>query len=274
MTSYGFGFANSDQLERNRLVAELREVLDGLSSEDLKAWGMDCAGLFKVALVRRGINLGKLGKRVALATIDETKRAAHATVEKRFGSHLADRGTAGVKALGEFSRSGAEELRQFTKLLKAQPGEAAPILIGGILGFVAGSGGLDGDGGVPDLDLVGGIGNHRSIFTHSVIGGAALETAILGAASFTLLAYSQLPPDHHSLWDVLHTFGQRTADAAVVGGAAGVAYHLGVDSTVDGFTPYKDLPVSLPMMDHKALMGLNAIAEWMGRKKSETVSDG
>ncbi|MBT6432196.1 MAG: hypothetical protein HOK28_03830, partial [Deltaproteobacteria bacterium] len=54
---------------------------------------------------------------------------------------------------------------------------------------------------------------------------------------------------------------------------AGMSYHIGMDATLDGFTPYKDLPFSMSMMDHRALMGLNAVAEWVGRRKARTGDD-
>jgi len=40
-----------------------------------------------------------------------------------------------------------------------------------------------------------------------------------------------------------------------------IGWHLGIDATVDGMTPYKDLPVSLSMGGHRAVLLANAAAE-------------
>lgn len=48
-------------------------------------------------------------------------------------------------------------------------------MLAAFLGFYAGSGGVDGDGGIPDLDLLAGIDAHRSILTHSILAGVVAE---------------------------------------------------------------------------------------------------
>ena len=55
------------------------------------------------------------------------------------------------------------------------------------------SGGPDGDGGAPDLDLMFGIGAHRSVFSHSILMGASLETGLLALLRLTQLVHAKLP---------------------------------------------------------------------------------
>ena len=47
-------------------------------------------------------------------------------------------------------------------------------------------------GGAPDLDLVFGIGAHRSIFSHSILMGSALETAFLSLLRLVRLTHKNL----------------------------------------------------------------------------------
>jgi hypothetical protein len=149
---------------------------------------------------------------------------------------------------------------EWLTLLKREPHETLRELVLAVMGFYIGSGGLDADGGIPDTDLLGGIGHHRSFLTHSVIAGAGIETAIVLTYATIQTLHAYLPPDHDRLWDSVLSGSADTAEALCRGVSAGIAYHLAVDAS-GGFTPYKDLPFSMTMDGHRIVMEANAIAE-------------
>ncbi len=104
-------------------------------------------------------------------------------------------------------------------------------------------------------------GWHRSIFTHSIIAGIVVETSVLSLLDLVATVHNNLPEKHAEFWDQLLKHSTTTSKSFVTGASLGIASHLGIDTFIDGFTPYKDLPISLPMEVHQTLMGLNAGAE-------------
>ena len=125
-------------------------------------------------------------------------------------------------------------------------------------------------GGIPDLDFLGGIGAHRSIFTHSVVAGVIVETLVLGILDLSRTVYKNLPEDHDPLWEDLNNVSGDVFAALSTGLSAGIAYHLGVDATIDGEGTYKDFPVSLPEVGHQAILGANAAVEAVDATKRAT----
>jgi hypothetical protein len=144
--------------------------------------------------------------------------------------------------------------------LVRDPRRTLPPLVAGLVGFNAGSGGLDGDGGIPDLDLVAGIGYHRSPLTHSILAGIVAEGVLLALADLAALVHQRLPARHDPLWDDLAEAGGPLADAAASGLSAGIAWHLLVDAFVEP-APYQGLPVPLPEAAHQGIMAANTAAE-------------
>lgn len=57
------------------------------------------------------------------------------------------------------------------------------------------------------------------------------------------------------------THGDRAARMLTSGASLGIAYHLGIDATLDGEGTYKDLPVELPLEGHQAIAAANAAIE-------------
>jgi hypothetical protein len=53
------------------------------------------------------------------------------------------------------------------------------------------------------------------------------------------------------------------------GMSLGLAYHLGVDGTIQGDGTYKDLPLSIPKFGHQLIAGLNSITEFIDTTKSK-----
>jgi hypothetical protein len=121
------------------------------------------------------------------------------------------------------------------------------------------SGGPDADGGAPDRNLVLGIGTQRSIFTHSIVMGSALETAFLSLADLVRLIDGNLPPEHDLLRDHLANQAGTLTRSASVGARLGMAYRLAVDGTAG---TYHGLPVDdLAEVVHRAIAVANGSAE-------------
>ncbi|MGH8501977.1 MAG: hypothetical protein ACREVE_05790 [Gammaproteobacteria bacterium] len=171
--------------------------------------------------------------------------------------HLSQRRSAARIAIRNTAASGLNLLAAVLE----NPREMGPHLVLGALSFYLGSGGLDGDGGIPDQDLAFGLGAHRSIFTHSIIAGAAVETIAVLALGLIQVIHANLPADHDKVWDALATGSSGVADTFTRYVSAGIAWHLAVDATIDGDGTYKDLPFSKPIEGHQAIVGLNAAAE-------------
>jgi hypothetical protein len=253
-----------------RLLRELRAAISATSAGDLKAWGGRTVSILGEVTIRRGKNFGTL---VAWIWDFLTKETAGLLTAIREGDtlpHLKARAiTAHVQAQA-IGRDFGVLYDTLSSNLQNRPKETAPKLVAGVLGFLVGSGGVQGDGGVPDLDFLGGIGAHRSILTHSVVAGVIVETHVLGVLDLSRTVYKNLPENHDPLWEDLDNASGEVFSALSTGLSAGIAYHLGVDATIDGDGTYKDLPVSLPEGGHQAILGANAGVEAVDAGKRAT----
>lgn len=237
---------------------ELRFALRQVSKAELAAWGVASGARFGVGLWRRGKSLYSLAKRIGKFAFSEIREAVQAGQEHRFGDHSKDKGRQLVevsKQAASWAKVKAQGLPDMARSLRDHPSETAPKVLGATLGFLTGSGGLDANGGVlsPDVDLLFGIGAHRSVLTHSLILGAAAEATILSAAELSKLIHKKLPDNHDVLWDHLASHGQNFALGLATGYGVGLAYHLGVDATVQA-APLHGIPVPMPMEAHQAVM--------------------
>lgn len=153
------------------------------------------------------------------------------------------------------------------------PPKTAPKIMAIALGFFAGSGGLDADGGIPDSDWA--FDTHRSFLTHSIIAGSVIETSLFALADLSSTVHGRLPSPHDPFWDKVAEMRDRIGLALNQGLSAGIGYHLMVDATIQP-APYHDLPIALQMHEHQVLMGLNAVAETLdvGNKKQLDQSPG
>jgi hypothetical protein len=94
-----------------------------------------------------------------------------------------------------------------------------------------------------------------------ILPGILIETAVLSTLELVEIVYQNLPLDHAPLWDELVAGGAEIAEGLHKGLSFGIAYHLGVDATVDGLGTYKDLPFSMPIEGHQAVAAANAVPE-------------
>ena len=247
------------------LKDELVLAIKATPREQISDWGRRIGKRFVAVGVKRVTNLGALLSRLTIGTADELVNALRAINEGRAHEHFNDRAAEISDAVCQLGRGAEVAFRGMATFFEEKPDEAAVSLLSSTLGFYLGIGHGQkgfGDGGVPDLDLVfGGIGWHRSIFTHSIIAGAFVETAVISLIDLNETIYQNLPKEHSRFWDELLKYSNAAGDSFVTGASLGIAAHFGIDTAIDGFTPYKDLPISLPIGAHELLMGMNAAAE-------------
>lgn len=247
-----------------RLFAELQHALDGVTQDDITRWGKRSVRRFPTGMVERGDGILRSGRRAATGLADEITDGIVAASRSEFGQHLSDRAVAAREGTRRALRDvGAGTRDAVIALIDlcSRPLEAAPVIFGAVGGFLLGSGGLDGDGGIPDLDWDIPFLDHRSVLTHSIISGVAVEVVILSCLDLVIVLHSHLPPKRDPMWDAMAECAVRFSRASLAGTSAGIAYHLAVDSVMQP-APYKDLPIKeLPIEIHQALLGTNAVAE-------------
>ena len=204
---------------------------------------------------------------VVKESINAFKAAKKGTIESHIKERAYDASIALLKAIDKV----AVNIKTICKRLETQPEKEIPELFIAILGFYFGSGGLDGDGGIPDLDIKMGIGAHRSIWFHSILPGSIIETAVFSLVVLVNLVYKNLPAGHDELWDRFVAKYKRLSVAFASGICAGLAYHLMVDATWHAGKAYSDLPLSASMEAHQIIMGINSKAEGIDINKRKVI---
>jgi len=243
-----------------RLLDELAFALSRTDRDILARWGSRSARRFVLLGGRRVGALAGLASSVGKAGWAELRGLLQAAREGRTGNRLGDRAAAAIDGSIALARDGARLLGGIGQALMDDPQSNAPKVMAAFLGFYAGSGGVDGDGGIPDLDLLAGIDAHRSILTHSILAVVVAEGLLLAAADLSGEIHDRLPVDRDPLWDRLAQAARPLTEALAAGTSAGIAYHLLWDAAIEP-APYKDLPVAMSLEAHAALMGANAAAE-------------
>ena len=252
--------AISGNSRMGRLQGELMFALKRTDRATMKGWGQRSAARVVVVSGRRVGGL--LGLVCALARFGgrEALGFYRALRTGDGGVHTGRRAAAAIDSTLLIGRETRLILTQVVKALACNPREAAPKLIGTLLGLGAGSGGIDGNGGLPDLDLLLGIGWHRSPITHTIIAGIVAEGLILALVDLSAEVHGRLPVDHDPLWDDLARIGRPFAESASVGLSAGLAWHLLVDGLLQPGA-YHGLPIEMPMEAHQTILTANGVTE-------------
>lgn len=246
---------------KNRLISELSVALESTSSMELQAWAQRIPRTFLVVTGRRGKNFGSLIARTYNGISDEFQGLLESYRTRQTTNHLKSRFTSALQSVTTTGRALRNAAKEFPEAVRADPAGSARKIAGGILGFLVGSGGIDGDGGIPDLDLLGGIGIHRSILTHSIVSGVVFETMVLSFLDLSRVIYAHLPEEHDEFWEELVVGTGEFLGALSTGVSLGISYHLAVDATVDAGGTYKDLPITLPQGAHDSIAAANAVIE-------------
>ncbi len=260
-TSLALLQVNARSRERLRLLSnELLHAWDHTDAATAQQWGLMAASTFRTALKRRATNVFKLAGLLGTAAVTETAMALDAYREDRLRRHLGDR-AAGTLATGaDLAVRVKVATSKAAQLVRSEPRDAVPQLLVLVVTSLVVSGGPDGDGGAPDLDLLFGIDAHRSILSHSILMGSALEAGILSLVQLVQLLHVKLPLEHDPVWDRIASQADSLAQAANLGASTGMAYHLFVDGLLQP-AAYRDLPIAMPMEAHQAVFVANAVGE-------------
>ena len=244
-----------------RMAQELNYAIRHTSSADMARLAGYLATDAGSALVRRATGVVQLVEKFLKGTANELNGAYQAYSADRLTEHLGSQvGTASGVTSTAMS-NGAKSLSILASELIANPGEAGPKLLVLVLSSVAASGGVDGNGGVPDMDIpLMGIGAHRSPMTHSILIGSLLETAVMLLTRIVICTHNNLPAEHDPLWEGLARQSVSILSAAGKGASAGIAYHLMVDAFVQPGT-YHGVPFDMPIEAHQAIFAANSVAE-------------
>ncbi|MDP2792918.1 MAG: hypothetical protein Q8O25_02365 [Sulfurisoma sp.] len=243
-----------------RLYDELGFALSRLERDALAGWGRRSGGRLLLLTGRRVGGLAKLASLLARAGGGELLGLLEAYRQRRLSGHVGDRSAAAIDGTLAIGREGKRMVAGVARALARDPKANAPAVLGALLGFGAGSGGLDGNGGLPDLDLLAGIGAHRSPLTHTLVAGIVVEGLLLALADLAAEVHGRLPVDHDPLWDALAKIGRPLTINLAIGTSAGLAYHLLVDALVQPGA-YHGLPIKMPMEAHQAGLAINGLAE-------------
>lgn len=236
---------------------ELAYAINNTSRSQLMEWVGTIPGLAGRAGWRRVTGFTGLAINLCRTTRNGLGNMATAFEQERLGDYCMQT----AKDFSDACSERATALGSFLQATRENPAEFLPGLLCAGLGFYAGSGGLDGNGGIPDLDIsLLGIGAHRSLFTHSIIAGIGLETLCLASLSLFTSVYYNLPENHQPFWDTLHQKLEANGMLFLLGGSAGIAYHLAVDAMVQP-APLHDIPFSMPIEGHQTVIAMNAMAE-------------
>ena len=251
------------------LYEEFKYAWDRTSNIEKKEWAKESLKILGKVTFRRGVGFIKAMGALAIGIGKEAVDLGVAVYNNEGVSHLNDRKERTLKFVKSTALKSKDILKNIINLLKTNPKETAPVIFLGVLGFFCGSGGLDGNGGVPDLDLAGGIGNHRSIFFHSIISAAVLETLVFSSVNAINIFHSKLPEKHDPFWDKIVSKNDW-AKAFVTGACTGIAYHLLIDGTIQGGKALSDFPIKgMPMEFHNLFYITNAVAEGLDVNKKK-----
>ncbi|MFO8071212.1 MAG: hypothetical protein R6V85_04980 [Polyangia bacterium] len=255
----------------DRFFCEARELIAEVDGRLLRQWALGSLKIAVETTLERAMMIRNLVRAVAKGAWNEFKRFFRALFAGELGEWLEEtcrRLWKALRSLWARVKSAYREVsglvRSFQRAGRAELAGHAAGFLGGVLGFVV-IGGL-GDGGVIDMDIAAaGIGGHRSIWFHSALIGLAAEVCFRSAFELVELLHERLPRRHSPIWDRMLAVGRRFEHALVTGSWVGVSTHLIADSHLQGWTPYKDLPVALPEWGHHMVMDLNAAAAgWLG----------
>jgi len=244
-----------------RLIAEFNAAIAAMPEADLKAWARSIPGHAVVGAGRRVDGLASVAKSVGSFFAREAIAGREAYREKRLGAHLQTRAGEISHATVDTLSAGRAVLELYAQRVVREPRREAPVLVAGLLGFLVGSGGLDGDGGIPDLDLLGGIGAHRSLLTHTFIAGVVTETLILSLVDLAGRVHDYLPPDRDPLWAHLDQRDSAVVEALLRGVSLGLAYHFAVDATADAGGAFALGKGIVPAGADEAFQAANALVE-------------
>ena len=176
------------------------------------------------------------------------------------------------KTIAELPKNIRTKVKQFQTFSKKEKCEATLVAAISLLIYFAAVGGMDAEGGLPDLDTkIAGIGKHRHWSSHSIVLAFGVEFALRFILLFLLAVYSQLPKTHHSIWDSIRNIVQKTEKYGIAAVWMAVGVHLFKDASLLSVRTKTivGLPGSHSMKFHQGFLATNAaVAEAIGIKSA------
>lgn len=249
-----FNLANIHKL--NQILDELKFALDSLKEKDINK-------IFISLIKDSAVDTYEDKKQIFIDVNKFVKKKINDYKAKGFERAIKD----DFNRVKNFSINLPDKIKAtyayINKMSKQEKIEMFISILWGIIIFYAVSGGLDLEGGVPDLDIkLGGIGLHRSIWFHSIIAGFTLEFIMRLAFKTLLIVIENLPENHLAVWDKINDFIQKNQNLTVAAIWFGIAAHLIKDTGIiaGNFKSYSDLPANLSMEHHNLIMNANGVA--------------
>lgn len=248
----------------DQLISELKYALKDMTTEELTS----------IFLAASGIAL-KTTVKTKITSIRNVFQLARQTAERYQKEGIYQSAKDDINKLSKLAMNLPQKAKSlyesFIKLPKDKKIEAviSAILISSI--YFACCGGMDLEGGLPDMDItIAGIGHHRSIFSHSILLGLGIEFS--GRMTILVLEniYGRLPQCHHKIWDNVFDFIQKNKNLAIGAMWLGIGTHLIKDSGIitGGVKPYSDVPFSMSKEMHQVTFAVNGISSGSFAKSS------
>ncbi|WP_299799185.1 hypothetical protein [uncultured Maribacter sp.] len=171
----------------------------------------------------------------------------------------------GLEKLDYYRQNTPDILKTLSKEIPKNKNELVDKLASGVMSiliFYMSAGGVDLEGGIPDLDLHAGIGYHRHWMSHSIVSGIIFEFTSRGILNTYDQIHKNLPPSRHRFWDISKKFIDKNKDLAIGSMWAGIGAHLIKDSALiaGGFKPYVGVPIEMSKGAHQGLFMANGLA--------------
>lgn len=256
-----------------RIQREARVMLDSLSPAE---WAYLLAFSASAAVI--GTAYSKVaGVRQLGRSISSGARRAADEIQERGLSGAAVRIPGDFLTATSIQRARANALFRRLSLLGVADRRALvlDVIVAGAVAYLV-AGGPDVEGGLPDLDLLLGVGHHRNPFSHTILIALSVEASLRFFAAALSQLHGRLPEDHDDFWDRALSTYSHTYEAGIVGVWLGTATHLLKDAGPPwaGVKPMVGLPVTLTVAGHKALLAGNSLAAaalggltFLGRKQ-------
>ncbi|NLI00888.1 MAG: hypothetical protein GX446_15505 [Chthonomonadales bacterium] len=251
-----FGAFTADYAVAGRLARDLRAACEGLSAAE---WGRLMARSAAASAKTTARTRWSVLRRAGAGATDAIRHVA-AVGPRQAASDAWTTTVDAFTALPSRARKAFDQFRSMTR--GRQVDEVIQMLLTWLV-FYAAAGGSDLEGGLPDLDLMTGIGNHRTVFTHSVLLGIETEFAMrFGLHSLDSLI-QRMPADRHPVWDRVHTALSRYGERTITGVWLGIGAHLIKDAGLlhlGATKPVVGMPVPMPMEAHQVFLASNGVA--------------
>jgi len=240
----------------SRLARDIRTACTGLTSAEMSA-------IVRKALYRAGRTTVSVRKRsfcMSAQWVGNTVQHVHSVGPKRAFN---DACTSTREFAAALPGRTLGLYRSFQRMTPGRRVDEITQLLMTWLVFYGAAGQSDLEGGLPDLDLVTGIGNHRSVFSHSLLLGLEVEVGLRFALHMLHALIERMPADRHPVWPTIAEALDRYGDRALTGVWLGIGAHLINDAGLlhlAGTKPVVGLPWGMPMGAHKAFLAANGAA--------------